>query len=161
MLFIFVPLIIFILIYIIYFYKKKLKIEKTKISIKESLDLIGLPIITLNNNTRKFNFILDSGSNISLITANSIKNMVYRDSNSNIRCTSLGGETDLTTSKFIDLSYRNIGFTIEVHVSPQIEESFRTAREQYGVTIHGILGSDFLKEYKYILDFAELKFYKG
>ena len=41
-----------------------------------------------------------------------------------------------------------------------MKEAFGNIKKETGVTIHGILGSDFFTRYKYVLDFDKLIFYK-
>ena len=47
--------------------RDELKKGKTKISFKESLDLVELPVITFMNNDKKLNLLIDSGSDISYL----------------------------------------------------------------------------------------------
>ena len=57
------------------------KIEATKkeinsrMSFKEALDLIELPIVTFYQDDKKLNFMLDSGSNFSIIDINAVNNL--------------------------------------------------------------------------------------
>ena len=60
----------------IWHYRTKLYKERSKLSIKESLELTNIPIITLYNNDKPFNFLLDTGSSESHIrsdVANKLK----------------------------------------------------------------------------------------
>ena len=54
--------------------------KREKISFKESMDLTDLPIITLYNNNRRFNFMLDTGATMSLIDENVLSNLDYEES---------------------------------------------------------------------------------
>ena len=45
-------------------------------SFKESLDLVGLPIVTFKQGDKKFNFLLDTGASESVINANNVKDFV-------------------------------------------------------------------------------------
>ena len=56
----------------------------------------------------------------------------------------------------INLKYKKYKYAAELIVSPTLDESFTALKEHNGIQIHGLLGTKFLEEHKYILDFAEL-----
>ena len=51
--------------------------ETKAISLKEALDLTGLPIVTFKNNSRNFNFLLDTGSNDSYVDSSILGKLDY------------------------------------------------------------------------------------
>ena len=55
--------------------RDELKKGKTKISFKESLDLVELPVITFMNNNKKLNLLIDSGSDISYLCSKVISEL--------------------------------------------------------------------------------------
>ena len=62
----------------------------------------------------------------------------------------------------IDVEYISMNFTHneKLYTSKfqvvDMQEAFDNVKKESGVTIHGILGSKFFEEYKYVLDFKEL-----
>ena len=70
---------IFILEYY-HLYKNKRR-DQTKISFKEGLDLTELPIVTFKQGDKKLHFLLDTGSNISYINSEVIKDLEVEDLN--------------------------------------------------------------------------------
>ena len=101
---------------IVKYFRDKLNKEKSKISIKESIDLAQIPIITFKEGNKKFNFLLDSGSSDSHISENAasmlngvIKNVDYTYTSSDnsssvylyLTCTL--AQISLKESKFLDL----------------------------------------------------------
>ena len=95
------------------------KIEATKkeinsrMSFKEALDLIELPIVTFYQGDKKLNFMLDSGSNLSIILFSALLNLTYSllvfskyllsSTCINLESTSLYLDSNFITSCFIIL----------------------------------------------------------
>lgn len=122
----------------------------------------NLPIISLSSNNKIFNFLLDSGSNMShicpeyhtaldaelydIIGGEEVKglgsnNILNKSCRTNLK--------DILGNKYeVDMAVSE-GFT---HVAKDIENST-------GVKIHGLLGTDFLNRYNYIIDFKSLEVY--
>ena len=44
-------------------------------------------------------------------------------------------------------------------ISAELEETTKYIKENTGVEIHGLLGTDFLQNYKYVIDFKSLEVY--
>lgn len=135
------------------------KLNKRKISFKEALDLTELPIITLYQGEKKFNFLLDTGSNDSLISkpASRLIKGTYVKCNRTIEGL---GTVDVNKICMTTLQYKNMEFEAECLVSDGITATFESIKKTCGVHIHGILGTKFFQKYKYVLDFDELVAYK-
>lgn len=141
---------------IVNYFEGILRYERYKISLKESLDLAQVPIITLQEGSSKLNFLLDSGSSHSHISTEASKLLVGDPVNTEYSyITSMG--VDNTTSKTIEsiLKYKDKEFKVTLFVNENLSESFRIMKEDCGVQVHGILGSNFLEEHRYVLDFAD------
>lgn len=160
-------IIVFIVVVIITFtivvirhYNKLLEKERTKFSIKESMDLAALPIISLCNNGNRYNFLLDTGSTESHIkpsSANTMKGNLFKSLNRLIGST---GEAHVNKGIAVTLNYKNLTFDTILIINEGLEISFDSVQKEFGVKIDGILGSLFFQQYKYIIDFAELTAYK-
>lgn len=134
--------------------KKEREKEISKISFKESLDLTELPIITLMNNNKKLNFLLDTGSNISYINNSLLPLLDYEKIEKEMDI--IGIEGNKMNSQFckLSVSYKNQLFEEEFSTA-DLEKAFNIIKQESGVQIHGILGSKFFEKYKYVLNFKE------
>jgi hypothetical protein len=136
-----------------YIYREK-HINKTKMSFKESLDLVGLPIVTFYQYGNKYNFLLDSGSANSCINKDALDTIKYSDTGyvGNI----FGCEAVLQPANVIniDLFYKDSHFNTNI-MTMDLKDAFNIIKNESGVTITGILGSDFLSKYKYVMDFKD------
>lgn len=138
------------------------KIEATKkeinsrMSFKEALDLIELPIVTFYQDDKKLNFMLDSGSNFSIIDINAVNNLKLKHTKLNKVNSIIGINGETRNAGFINLkfSYKHINFDYDFQYLDlsNVVDSLK----QNGITIHGILGNQFFIKYKYILDFNDL-----
>ena len=138
------------------------KIEATKkeinsrMSFKEALDLIELPIVTFYQGDKKLNFMLDSGSNFSIIDSNAVNNLKLEHTKLNKVNSIIGINGETRNAGFINLkfSYKHINFDYDFQYLDlsNVVDSLK----QNGITIHGILGNQFFIKYKYILDFNDL-----
>lgn len=136
------------------------EVPKDSISIKKYMPG-DLPVITLNNNGIAFNFLIDTGSNISHICPTAAKLIEHKGlKSSNTTIAGLGGMSKGTVgcnAKFKDSL--NKEYEIKLTISEGLEDTTRCIKESVGIEIHGLLGTDFLQKYKYVIDFKELEIY--
>lgn len=130
-----------------------------KMSFKESMDLTELPIITLYQDERKFNFLLDTGSNNSIISKPASRILKGTYTKCSYKLNGLGS-TDITKVCNTTLEYKDLVFEVDFLVSDGVSATFNVIKKESGVNIHGILGTKFFKKYKYVLDFDKLAVYK-
>lgn len=123
---------------------------------KTSMDLTGLPIITFYQGKEKYNFLLDTGSNVSYIN----ESANFEVTKTGVKDVFMGAEgRDIDCEKVIIKLYKNaLDYECEVS-SANLDAAFNELKNIYGVTISGILGNDFFTKYKYCLDFKELVAY--
>ena len=153
-------IIILIIIALIAYTVNKIETSKKEInsrmSFKEALDLIELPIVTFYQGDKKLNFMLDSGSNFSIIDSNAVNNLKLEHTKLNKVNSIIGINGETRNAGFINLkfSYKHINFDYDFQYLDlsNVVESLK----QNGITIHGILGNQFFIKYKYILDFNDL-----
>lgn len=136
--------------------RKKRKLG-TIIPFKESIDLVGMPIVTFTNNGEKLHFLLDTGSDDSYIVPSILdKLLIINKINTVDRIVTGGGSVETFGEVTLNISYKDYVFTNLFKINP-MEDAFKQAFGDRGITVHGILGSVFFNKYNYILDFKELQ----
>ena len=128
---------------------------KEPISFKQGFDLTDLPIITLYQKDKKFNFILDTGANDSVIDASILKDMYYEPLELETHFFGVEGDKKGAQLCKIILSYKDVEY-INDYVISDMSKPFGHIKKETGVTLHGLLGSKFFNKYKYVLDFDAL-----
>lgn len=134
--------------------------DRTQMSFREALDLVGLPIVTFYQGENKFNFLLDTGSNLSVIneaTLQSIKHEVLDRKGSLYGVDGIKRETSFAS---IGLSYKNNEYKQEFQVT-NMQVAIDEVKAESGVNMVGIIGNDFFRKYKYVIDFDELVAYSN
>ena len=134
-----------------------IRVNKNQImEFKTAMDLTGLPIITFYQGKEKYNFLLDTGSNVSYVNCKSdIK--VQKTGNKDVFMGASGEDMpcEWATVKL----YRDTAeYDCEVSIA-DLDTAFTELKNTYGVLISGLLGNDFFVKYKYCLDFKELVAY--
>lgn len=141
----------------------KYGVKKKELSMEVQLPG-NLPIMALSNNTGYvMNFLIDSGSNISHICAEYYEDLdaemigVYE----NGEVAGLGAtNTGITMCKASLYDAYNQKYNIDFSVSEQLSAVAKNIETSTGVKIHGLLGTDFLKNYNCVIDFKSLVVYK-
>ena len=133
--------------------------RRHKVSFMEGLDLTGLPIVTLQNNGRKFNFVLDTGSYNSVINERVLENMEYENTHHIVDLMGIDGISH-NSQKVIraELGYKNKSITAQFVVA-NMDGIFDAVKRETGAQLHGLLGSNFFRENKYIINYDELVAY--
>ena len=129
-------------------------------SFRESMDLTELPIVTFYQGEKKLNFLLDTGSNNSIINENSLKELNIEHKNLNTKTATIGvnGEDVEGYKVEVKFNYKGYFFLYNFQVL-NVSKAFDSIKQETGVTVHGILGNQFFKQYSYILDFEKLVAY--
>lgn len=126
-------------------------------SFMESMNLIGLPIVTFFQGDKKFNFLLDTGSNRSIIDKNILSQVKHGDIiKTNSSLTGLGGTYDDLYMCSISFYYKDREYSYDEYLIQDMKAVFDSIKEESGVKLHGILGATFFNKFKYILDFNNL-----
>ena len=137
--------------------KHKKSKNKATIPFKESVDLVGLPIVTFINNGQKLHFLLDTGSDDSFIVPSILDVLeITEKSSAPTPVITAGGNMESLGYVVLNITYKNHTFTNTFKINP-MEEVLKDAFGDKGIVVHGILGSIFFNKYNYILDFKELQ----
>lgn len=140
-----VSFLIWMLLKCISFYKRQ------SLDFSNSMTINNMPIITLNYKDRELNFLIDSGSNISLINSLSLKRMVVETNLSMISIGGIGGAIEKAIHLKLVLHKNKTLYECEFYTS-NMENTFKQVGES-GVHIDGIIGNDFLLKNKIIIDY--------
>lgn len=129
--------------------------DREAMSFREAMDLVDLPVITFYNENTKLNLLLDTGSSMNVINSTILANLVYIELKDSGIVYGMEGNT-------IDVEYISMSIThgkdsySSTFQIVDMQKAFDKIKSEYGVQIHGILGSSFFKEYEYMLDFKSL-----
>ena len=125
------------------------------VSFQEAMDLVELPIITVQNNNTKINLLLDTGSNSSYISPNILKDLNYDEIELSNTTIGFGGGTTHTRGCNMEIKYKKLIFE-DTFIIMQSDDVFAAIKQECGVQVHGILGSKFFDRYSYVIDFKDL-----
>ncbi len=131
-----------------------------KISIKKTVETVGLPMMSFQNNGKMLNFLVDSGSSNSLIDKSVLEDYEYEILDSSL--TVYGMDGIKSTCKKCKMNFTNSEnkefeetFTIQ-----DMSAAFGYLKKEGDIMIHGILGISFFSKYKYIIDFKNYQVYQ-
>lgn len=123
----------------------------------------NLPIISLSNKKGDvMNFLVDSGSNISHICKEYFNDLDAEVIGTYEEGTVEGFGAVNTGIVMCDATlYDVIGhkYNIKLSISNELTAVSNSIEDSTGVKIHGLLGTDFLREYKCVMDFKSLEVY--
>lgn len=131
---------------------------RNTISFESGLNLTGMPIISVFQGKKMLNLILDTGSTCNVINEVLLESLDYTNTDQVMQ--HIGIEGNERTNKVVNIQfgYKNVSFNADFNVQ-DLSQALMYIKENTGVTIHGIVGSGFFKEYQYILDFKTLEAY--
>lgn len=122
----------------------------------------NLPIISLSNNGNMYNFIIDSGSNISHICEEFYSSLDSKPLGTykNETIAGLGGTCNgITMCNTVLKDIIGHEYNVILSISKHLSAVAKGIKESTGIQIHGLLGTDFLKSNNYVLDFESLTAY--
>lgn len=138
-----------------WFKNKKIK---ACIDFSAGFNLTELPIVTFTQGDKKLNFLLDTGSNKSLINSSVIESIHYIPLKSETKMFGVDGNYTKVELAVISIFYNGEEYANDFMIS-DLDKPFSNIKRESGVTIHGILGNNFFTRNKSILNFEEMKAY--
>lgn len=146
---------------VVNFLMKDKNLPKESLSIKKYMPG-NLPIITLINKEIALNFLIDTGSNISHICPSAVAliESTHIGKDDTIQVAGLGAVNQgitMCSATFKDTLGKE--YKVKLSVSADLENTAKYIKQNTGIEIHGLLGTDFLQKYKYVIDFKELEIY--
>lgn len=137
------------------FINKIFNIHPDAMSFQNSIDLAELPVVTFYQGNKKINLLLDTGSNNCIIDKKFLKSIKHEMLKYSTNIFGLEGNSQESEMCTIRMSYKGKEYEYP-YVVQDMSTAFNSIKKETGVTIHGMLGSKFFNEFKYILDFDEL-----
>lgn len=132
--------------------------RKESMSFREAIDLVGLPIVTFYQGDRKYNFLLDTGANLSVINQATLENIEHTLLEKTGNLYGVDGINREVSFATVDLVYKSNSYTEEFQVL-DMQNTIDQVKAESGVNMVGIIGNEFFRKYKYVLDFDELVAY--
>ena len=129
--------------------------NNVEISFKEFLDLTDLPIISFYIGNQKLNFLLDTGSNNSIINESIIETLPHTKKEDTVVTFGMEGNKVINSYGELKLYYKNKEFVDDFTIM-NLDNAFDQIKQESGVQIHGILGNRFFEKYGYVLNFNTL-----
>ena len=130
--------------------------DREAMSFREAMDLVELPVVTFHQGKERFNFLLDTGSNHSHISKQVSHKLKGELLTGTENINGVGGEVSISNAINTTLQYKDSSYDVTLLIGEHLDATFNTIKESSGVIVHGILGSAFFNEHKYILDFESL-----
>lgn len=127
-------------------------------SFEDTMGTRKVPVVSFRHNNETVNFIIDSGASHSIINYSSIDKFNYtliEDTNGTV----YGLDGNKIQTKIVSVEITKNGHVFndlfQVLPVPGIDKVNSTE----GIEIHGLLGSEFLKKYQFLINFKSLKAY--
>ena len=142
------------------FFEDLRRSNRKRISFKEALDLTELPVVTFIGKGKKLNFLIDTGANNSILNESVVNKMQLKcEEFEGVETNTAGGNINLNKITNLTIRFDDKREYDECFLVSDMDETFNSVKEETGVMIHGILGSNFFTRNKYIIDFDSLALY--
>lgn len=126
-------------------------------SFKKAERLYSLPVVSMYEGDTKLNFLIDTGSTDSHMIPSILRYIHFVEGESlNVPIYGYGTSGKSQSKRVtVTLDYNSDLVKADFIVHDMIETSLQQAFSAHNITIHGILGNDFLKKNKYIVDYSD------
>lgn len=114
-----------------------------------------VPVVEGTINGKQAFFIVDSGASLSVLDDNQSDYFKFLTSSSNIAAAGYGGVASFGNASNVKLTIGGKKFETDFK-SQDLSKIVDLIRENDGVEISGIIGSDIMKDYHFIIDYSEL-----
>lgn len=114
-----------------------------------------VPVVEGTLNGKTAFFIVDSGASLSVLDDNQSEHFNFSTSKSNIAAAGYGGVASFGNAYDVKLTIGGKKFDTDFK-SQDLSKIVDLIRENDGVEISGIVGSDIMKNYHFIIDYSDL-----
>ncbi len=115
----------------------------------------NIPITTFRQGDKELNFIIDTGSDDNVINRNALKEIQYEMVDHDGTLAGVGGVFKVEACS-ISFQYGEDDFTAKFLIADHLQQAFDNIRKAHAIPLHGMLGSNFLKENNIVLDFNNM-----
>lgn len=137
---------------------KKNNISLFTVSFKQGFIPPRIPIATFYQDGKKLNFLLDSGSDKNVLDSRILKEVKYENvEGESVNLTGVGGVTQVNTCK-VAFTCDTKEYTEEFLIT-DLSEAFGLIEQEHCITLHGIIGSTFMRKNNIVMDFQNLVAY--
>lgn len=127
-------------------------------SFKDTMDTHKIPIVSFEHDGKIVNFVIDSGASHSIINTSSIGEFRYKLlENAGGKVYGIDGNTVKTRLASVELTKNGHVFQDIFQVMPV--PGLDSIKEKENLEVYGILGSQFLKKYQFLINYKHLKAY--
>ena len=130
---------------------------------KNSLDfqnfgIVDVPYVTMDIQGKQFNMIVDTACGASILHTKSLmeSEIEFNMTGESLNFSSLTDENVRTKAVVVEFELNGM-LTSEIFYLYDSDTNFGDFSERYGITIHGLLGSDFLDSHRCKVDYATHK----
>lgn len=139
--------------------RKNKNISLFAVSFRQGFISPNIPIATFNQGDKEITFLLDTGSDNNVINKGALDYVEHTMIEGGDK-TTLSGVNGTTEVKHCSIKFTCEDENYEANfLVADLDEAFGTIRKGHCITIHGILGSVFLRENNVVLDFKTLSAY--
>ena len=138
----------------------KNNISLITVSFKQGFISPNVPIATFYQEDKKINLLLDTGSDNNVIDQEALKQFKHtiKEDAKKQQITGVGGVQSEALTTTISFSLNDKAYSTDFLVT-DLSAAFDLIEAEHCITIHGILGSRFLREHGLVLDFQNLVAY--
>lgn len=127
--------------------------KKEKVLEFQNYDKTDIPYVTIDIQGMPFNMIVDTGCGVSIISSETLEILEYKESKRQIRLSAI--TSDKIESGMVTVPIDIDGKTIEEDFAIYPENNIGNFNIMYGITIHGILGNEFMNKTKCKIDYSK------
>lgn len=150
----------FIITILCIFYSRYIDIEKPDyvFTFENTMGTYKVPIVSFKHNGKTVNFIIDSGATHSIINSSSINEFDCANME-NMKGSVFGIDGNKIETNLVNVTITKDNYEFndifQVLPIPGIDK----LNDTEDITVHGLLGSTFLKKYKFHIDYKRLEAY--
>lgn len=127
-------------------------------SFRKGFSAPDIPVVTVTVGSKKLNFVVDTGSDNNVINSAILSRVEHRKVKGELsHITGIGGTKEVETCT-ITFECGGDKYTSDF-LAHDLTEAFDVIFDNHGVRLHGMLGSNFLKDNKVVLDFENFSLY--
>lgn len=129
-------------------------IHPNAMSFQNSMDLTELPIVTFYQDKKKINFILDTGATCCTIDEGYLKELEHKKLDIETSQYGIDGNKKTLKTCSINITYKEKKYNVPCIIR-DLSALSESIKKESGVTVHGIIGTNFFNSCNYVLDFEQ------